>query len=192
MDFTEAPRFPSIKTKRLRLRNFTAQDIPDFVAYRQDPDVARYQSWDNYTAQEGEAFFIAQQIMEFGIIDSWYQIAIANLEQDRLIGDCVIHFLDEHQVEIGFTLAPGWQGKGYMTEALSVLVSYIFSELHMHRITALTDAENISSCNVLERVGFREEAHYRKNIWFKGKWGDEKLFAMLEEDWEACLDESDG
>jgi RimJ/RimL family protein N-acetyltransferase len=36
------------------------------------------------------------------------------------------------------------------------------------------------------RVGFRQEAHLVENIWFKGQWGSEYLFAMLQREWRGA------
>ena len=56
-----------IVTERLRLRPFRAADLPAFVAYRSDPDVARFQSWDRtYSMADAEGFLAEQQDVEFG------------------------------------------------------------------------------------------------------------------------------
>jgi RimJ/RimL family protein N-acetyltransferase len=123
----------------------------------------------------------------FGTPGSWYQIAIADKRQDSLLGDCALHFLDdEQQVEIGFTLAPEYQGKGLGREAVSLLVNYIFGQLRKHRIIAITDAENTAARNLLAGIGFRQEAHYIQNTYFKGKWGDECLYACLASEWRGA------
>ena len=53
---TRDPAFTSIETERLVLRRFERDDVEAFAAYRGDPDVARYQSWQDYTHAEAEAF----------------------------------------------------------------------------------------------------------------------------------------
>lgn len=60
---------------------------------------------------------------------TWFQYAIALPESNQLIGDCAIHTLDSELriVEIGFTLAPEFQGKGYIHEALSTFHTKLFS-----------------------------------------------------------------
>lgn len=54
-------------TPRLILRPFTADDLPHFTAYRSHPDVARYQSWSDYSAAEAQAFFAQQRRLEFTV-----------------------------------------------------------------------------------------------------------------------------
>jgi RimJ/RimL family protein N-acetyltransferase len=52
-------------------------------------------------------------------------------------------------------------------------------------VIAITDVENAPSVALLERLGLRREGHFRQNVWFKGKWGDEYLYAMLQEEWQS-------
>ena len=89
------------------------------------------------------------------------------------------------QVEIGFTLASEYQGKGYATEAVSGLLDYVFRGLCKHRVTAITDARNAAAARVLEKVGMRREGHFIQNVWFKGAWGDEYLYALLGHEWRG-------
>ena len=82
-----------------------------------------------------------------------------------------------------FTLAPAHQGNGYGTEALRGLLEVAFGTLGMHRVIAVTDALNAPAAALLKRVGMRREAHFHENVFFKGAWGSEFLFAMLEHEW---------
>ena len=92
---------------------------------------------------------------------------------------------EPRQAEVGFTLAPAHQGKGYGTEALRALLGYAFGTLELHRVVAVTDALNEPAAALLERVGMRREAHFLENVFFKGAWGSELLFAMLDREWAA-------
>ncbi len=179
-------RLLPITTPRCLLRGFHERDLQAFAAYRADPEVARYQSWSSYSMDDARAFYEAQSHTELGVLGTWYQVAIAELGSDALLGDCALHFLDEHQVELGFTLAPASQGKGIMREAAAALVAGVFERLGKHRILAVTDARNDAAAKLLAGLGFRREAHFRKNVLFKGEWGDEFVFACLAEDWRAA------
>ncbi len=180
-------KFNSIFTERLVLRDFTRADLSAFAAYRNNPEVARYQSWTDYDLARAEQFFQVQQALAFGELDSWYQIAIADKDSGALVGDCVVHFVeaDYRQLEIGFTLALEHQRKGYGFEAISALLAFIFGELNTHRVTALTDVLNRGCVGLLERLGFRQEAHFVENCWFKGAWGSEYLYALLNREFNA-------
>jgi RimJ/RimL family protein N-acetyltransferase len=66
---------------------------------------------------------------------------------------------------------------------VSCLLGYLFGELHLHRVSAICDAENLASARLLERVGMRREGHFIENIWFKGAWGSEYSYAILQSEW---------
>ena len=72
-------------------------------------------------------------------------------------------------------------------EAAGLLVGHLFGTLHRHRVIAVTDAENLSAQKLLTALGFRKEAHYVKNVLFKGKWRDECLYARLATEWKARI-----
>lgn len=177
--------FTTLETTRLRLRHFTDTDLLAFMAYRNDPEVARYQSWEGISEIEARAFIQEQKEVLPGIPGQGFQIAIELKETGVLIGDCyfTINELDDRQAEIGFTLSRAYQGRGFATEAVSCFLNYAFLTFDLHRIIAITDCENAASIALLERLGMRREGHFLQNIWFKGKWGDEYLYAILKEEW---------
>jgi len=172
-------------TSRLIARGMALADVEPFVAYRSNADVARYQSWENYTLEEGRALVEEMQASRPGIPGAWYQFALENVTSGELVGDLAARINpDEHrELEVGFTLAPQHQGKGYGTEALTGLLGYAFDSLGVRRVIAVTDALNFSAAALLTRVGMRQEAHFKENVFFKGSWGSEFVFALLASEW---------
>jgi len=113
------------------------------------------------------------------VIGNWYQLAITNIDSDELLSDLVLHFIDQQQVEIGFILSPKFQQRKLATEAVLCLLSYLFAELKILRVIVTTDTRNTAAKRLLEKTGFRQEAHFVKNIFFKGVWSDEYQYALL-------------
>lgn len=181
------PVFHSLETARLRLRRFTDADLPAFLAYRNDPEVARYQSWERITESEGRAFITRQRDLQPGTPGSWFQFALSLQTTGALIGDCALHVRDDdpRQGEIGYSLARAYQGQGYAIEAIRAMLAYAFETLALHRITATVDCRNTPSFNLLERVGMRREGHFLQHAWYKGEWCDEYLYAMLRSEWSG-------
>jgi len=170
---------PTLKTKNIVIRAFEKKDLESFVEYRAQEEVARYQSWSDYSYQDALELFEGMDYSTFGEPENWYQMAISLQGSDKLIGDLAVHFIDQEQVEIGFTVSPQYQGNNIATNAVSCFLCYLFDELNKHRVIATTDVKNIASYSLLEKLGFRREAHLVQNIFFKGEWGDEYQYGLL-------------
>jgi RimJ/RimL family protein N-acetyltransferase len=56
--------------------------------------------------------------------------------------------------------------------------------LKLHRLSATADPRNLASVKLLERLGFRKEAHFVKSLWFKGEWADDVVYGLLREEWK--------
>jgi aminoglycoside 6'-N-acetyltransferase len=135
-------------TERLRLRPFRADDLEAFVAYRSDPEIARYQSWDSaYSLADAELFLSSQRGLAFGQPGEWLQLAIVDRETGTLRGDCAVRVASDRPAtaELGVTLAQTSQGKGLATEALTAVVRELFEQLGMHRVFAEADERNSGS-----------------------------------------------
>jgi RimJ/RimL family protein N-acetyltransferase len=175
-----------IETERLSLRPFQAEDLAAFAAYRREPEVARYQSWDTaYSLADAERFLAEQQGLVFGQPGEWVQLAAVERITGELIGDCAVRVLagQPATAELGVTLAPEHQGRGLANEALAAVIGRLFGEHGMHRIYAETDDRNAGVHRLLERLGFRCEARLVEADWFKGEWTTLRVFALLSREW---------
>ena len=177
--------FTQIESKRLIHRRFKVSDLAPFMAYRNDPKVAQYQSWDSLDEQEAKAFIREAGSAQPGVPGEWFGFAIESKATQDLIGECALRVDEEepYRAEIGFTLAREYQGKGLASEAVSRLLDYAFDTLGLHRVVAIADCRNAPSVALLERVGMRREGHFLENVWFKGGWADEYLYAVLKDEW---------
>lgn len=172
-----------ISTERLFLRSIKLSDAVSILRYRSNPIVYKYQNWKPETLEDVKSF-ISENISSVpNIPNTWYQLGIFIKEDSELIGDIGIHFIDNLQVEIGFTLSLEYQGKGYATEAVIEVINYMFYTLKKHRVTASVDPRNTKSISLLNIINMRKEAHFRKSIWFNEEWADDIVFAILEEEW---------
>lgn len=98
---------------------------------------------------------------------------------------CGIHVLEteSRQAEIGITLAPAYQGHGYATEVMKAIFDYLLARLGKHRVFASVDPCNQPSMALMQRLGMRKEAHLVESLWFKDRWADDVIFAMLQREW---------
>lgn len=180
--------FNILETDRLVLRRFTEADLVPFLAYRNDPDVARYQGWQVPYSEEDARVFVAEQMtMDPGQPGLWFQLALELKETGQMVGDCAfkISRFNERQAEIGYTVARPYQNRGLASEAVSRLLDYLLLELDLHRLYAITDCQNIPSVALLERLGLRREGHFIQNVPSGHGWADEYLYAILQDEWRS-------
>jgi RimJ/RimL family protein N-acetyltransferase len=177
-----------VRRARYGKKRFASRDLDAFVAYRSDPETARYQSWEvPYRPSQARQFLQELEAINPDTPGEWFQFAVALRHTDRLIGDCGAHVLaeDSRQAEIGFTLAPQHQGYGYATEAVRRLLHYLLIERGKHRVRATCDDRNTRSAAVLERVGMRREGHLLESTWSKGEWTNDLLYGVLRREWPS-------
>lgn len=173
-----------IKTERLILLPFTIHDSEALFAYRSDAETNKYQGWIPQSVVDAESF-IAKLPAVFDLPESWFQLAIRNKQTNELIGDLGIHFMgdDQQQCELGCTIGKAWHNQGFATEAMQAIINHLFTERNKHRISASVDPNNTASIKLLERLGFRKEAHFKKSLFLNGTWVDDVIYGLLQEEW---------
>jgi len=87
-------------------------------------------------------------------------------------------------MEIGYGIVPGERSKGYGTEAVQVIVDYLFLTKDVVRIQAVTNVGNKSSQGVLDKAGFTKEGTLRKVGYVKGEWTNAYIYSILREEWK--------
>ena len=84
--------------------------------------------------------------------------------------------------EIYYKLHPSYWGKGYATEIAKSLVKFGFEKMHLHKVEAGVQTENIQSIRVLEKAGMTREGLRRKILPIRGEWKDNYHYAIVEDD----------
>ncbi|MCP1126190.1 GNAT family N-acetyltransferase [Bacillus sp. 3103sda1] len=115
-------------------------------------------------------------------LDQLYSFGIYVIETEELIGNITLTEVLRGPLQscyIGYSLDKNHNGKGYMTEAVKLVVSYAFDELKLHRIEAGVMPHNIGSIKVLEKSGFHKEGIAKKNVKINGRWEDHQVLAIV-------------
>ena len=177
-----------IETDRLSLRPFAETDLDELANILARPDVMRYLDREPMTRQEVAAS-LSQRVTMNRLNQQGDNLMLVIEVRDTgdLIGSVnLIWISEEHaQGEVGYTLHPDFQGKGYASEAVRAIMAYGFREIDLHRIIGCCDDRNERSVRLLERVGMRKEAHFREIEWSKGEWCSQLVYAILHDEWTA-------
>lgn len=177
----------ALTTERLRLRPFRRNDLDAFVTYRSDPTTARYQSWVPPFPRERAVADIESFVAMAGPADNeWYSLVIADPLTDTVMGDLVMQMQSGcRTAEVGYNLATEYRGKGYATEALGRLLTYLFDEVGITRAQASMHPDNFASMRVVEQCGFLYEGTSRRSYWVGDDCTDDPHYGLLRSDFDA-------
>ncbi|MEA3175487.1 MAG: hypothetical protein QOF42_2898 [Gammaproteobacteria bacterium] len=173
-----------LRTDRLVLREFVKADFDAVFAYSSDPKVTRYLFFgprDEESTAEYLEELLASQVEQ---PRTRFELAVEEASSGRLIGACDLSLIEANAVDLGYMLGtPDW-GKGYATEISLALLEAAFCELRAERVISTVDVNNGASIRVLEKIGMRWEAVFRKHRRAKNRWWDCHMFVMPREVWE--------
>jgi RimJ/RimL family protein N-acetyltransferase len=159
-------------TERLSIEPLGLSDLEAFVNYRQNPEIARYQSWDaSYTIAQGRELIESQAGLVLPESGQWLQLAIHDRMTGTLIGDLAIHRM-KHELdffEIGFTVANQFHRRGYAKEATERLLEYLVTQAGAKKFIATPDSRNDASIRLLLSLGFQQIQSKTWTEEFKGE-----------------------
>ena len=169
------------------LRRFLDRDLARFQSYRCDPEVGRYQGWSALDDAGAAAFIARMAVARVGVPGEWFQIAVADRSTGELVGDIGIG-LDKDRTEvaeIGFSMAPAAQGHGLGAEAVRSALALLFDSGKVDVVEGITDARNIPSIRLLERVGMHLDR--AQETLFKGDMCTEHVYSLSRPQWSKFV-----
>lgn len=128
---------------------------------------------------------IIQALNEGSRDDEAYSFGIFLRNTRQLIGRITLSSVARgvsQSANLGYFLAQAYNGRGYMTEAVRLMLDFAFREIGLHRVQAGTMLQNYGSQRVLEKAGFRREGLALRYLKINGKWEDHYLFAITGEE----------
>jgi ribosomal-protein-alanine N-acetyltransferase len=85
---------------------------------------------------------------------------------------------------LGYYLAEEFSRKGYMTEAVRLILRFAFRHLKLHRLEANVQPGNAASIAVLQKTGFTKEGFSQKYLKIGGRWRDHERWAIIAENYK--------
>lgn len=196
-----------IATERLELRRFAATDLDAYYAYERLESTARYELHEAFSYEECMRRVGSYAQEKFDQEGQWASFAIhlpasaaggssvpgssvpAEVGSSTLIGHIALKWgsggrtLEQGTVErvgeIGWTLAPEYQGFGYATEAARAVKELAFNQLGFRRLEAHIDIRNDASAAICKRLDMKLEAELADNMYLKGEWTSEAIYAVV-------------
>ncbi len=86
---------------------------------------------------------------------------------------------------LGYWIGAPFQRRGYMSEAVSLILRHAFRTLKLHRVEANIIPSNAASIGLIRRAGFRSEGVARRYLKIAGRWQDHEHWVVLAEEWRG-------
>jgi RimJ/RimL family protein N-acetyltransferase len=170
-----------LEGKLVNLRAVEKEELPLLAEWFNNPEVVgEYQGLRQFSKSEFEK--------TFGTEDKHEEKIFFIEKKDGTKVGMITHFYLLHPagrlLEIGYIMLPGERGKGYCSEAVNIMLDYLFLSKDTMRIQATTDVRNLASQKVLGKTGFKREGTLRKTRLVRGQWTDDYLYSILREEWK--------
>lgn len=160
---------PILFSDRLVIRSYTLGDESWYykMSQRNRAHLERYEPENPAMAIKTEE---DAKKMIANFVDDWQKghhhfMGVFLKEPERFVAQLYIGLVNRNVNEfgIGYFSDVEHEGKGYVTEAVNIVVKTLFEQLNAHRLRIETDDTNIRSIGVAERCGFVREGHIREN-----------------------------
>ncbi len=175
-----------IETDRLLLKGISPRVIHDLFLTSSEEDIKAFLGVDE------KGYLHYKEMHEKGMDThrfSLFFFLIIEKGTNKPIGECGYHTWNSthRRAELFYLLRDeASKGKGYMKEALPVVISYGFEVLQLHRIEALVGDQNVPSLKLLKGAGFRFEGIMREDYVVDGQNVDSHCYSLLKHEWPAA------
>jgi RimJ/RimL family protein N-acetyltransferase len=165
-----------LEGKNVNLRIAEKEDLPLIAEWANDPEFnGEHEPIMQLSKAELEKWYPSS-----GPEEKWFLVE----KKDGTKVGLVRHDSHAWGIAIGSVIIPSERGKGYCTEAVSILVDYLFLSKDTVRIQARANTHNAASKRVLEKAGFTEEGTMRRSSFSRGKWVDMVVYSILRQEWK--------
>lgn len=162
-------------TERMTLRRYQPEDADALYRHMgSDPSMYKYSGWNPYATKEMAEETVKRFIQSYDNNEHVYSWVMD--VDDILIGTIGAYDYENDQIEVGFSVVPSWQGKGYASEALTEVIKYLSENENIPCIKAWCAAENTGSKRVLEKSGMTYVSTENNGIEVGGKTYDKLNF----------------
>ena len=142
-----------LSTERMTLRRYCPEDVELLHRYLgTDPAMVEYSGWNPYASEEMAEKTVQEFIARYD--DPHFYGWIIDFE-DYPAGTIGAYDYENDSIEVGFSVAPPFQGRGYAAEALAEVLRFLTENEEIPRVTAWCAAENIASKRTLEKAGMK-------------------------------------
>jgi RimJ/RimL family protein N-acetyltransferase len=178
---------PVIRGSLVFLRPGERADIPMFVRWMSDARTTEFLAVRSPIGQAMEERWFEDMLDHHGR-DRWFFV-IALLADERPVGSIDLHAVDLTNGGAGLGILigdPADTSQGYGSDAIRALLGFAFRELRLQRVWLDVYDDNARGRHVYERIGFVQEATFRRGLFRQGRYVDVHRMAILRDEWPTA------
>jgi len=174
-----------IRTQRLVVREFCADDAENLFALTSDPQVVRYLEFGPTSHAESQGLVDFATASSVSVPRMDYALAIVDMGTGMLVGACGLDVSadDSHSADMYFVFRRDRWGQGLASELVPALIDLAWGPAGLNRVSAVVHPDNAASIRVLERAGMTQEGTvpevFPETTAPKGRWRDGIRYAIL-------------
>ncbi|WP_442598504.1 GNAT family N-acetyltransferase [Neobacillus sp. D3-1R] len=171
-----------LENDRVYLRRVEQGDVDHYLAAVSNPNIRRLTGTTDFLTRE----MLENAINKWNENDSRIDLLICLQENDQVIGDLAIVDIEHRERKGSFRIAitdEQYTSKGYGTEALRLIIDYMFNTLNLRRISINVYAFNARAIAAYEKLGFKLEGTLRDDLFFDGQYHDNHLLGLMKDEY---------
>lgn len=174
-----------MSSEHISLREVHESDLEIFQKYRNNyEDSKNYRTIKPLTSENQKNYWL-------NVINNDKHIVFTIIEKlsQKILGEIRASNIDQYKsAEIGLWIVPEYRHKGIASEAVQLLLKFVFGRANINRIEAQISSTNIDSIKLFERNGFTKEGILREKTYYDFKYQDVVVMSILKK--EHCSEES--
>ncbi len=157
-----------LETKRLILRRYETTDANAmFKNWASDDEVTKFLTWPSHSSIEVTRNLLNVWVSEYENSNTYHWAITLKENGNEPIGDIAVVSIKEQAgvAQMGYCIGKAWWNQGITSEALSVVMEFLFDSVEVNRIEARHDSNNPNSGKVMKKCGMKYEGTLRKSDW---------------------------
>lgn len=171
------------ETRNIKIRILTPGDAEEVLNY----SIRNKEHLEAFEPSRDRPFYTIQ--VQHNILNESYRQYLKGVtldfgifKEEKLIGKVklsnIVYGVFRNGI-IGYSIDKEYEGKGYMREAMGLIINYAYEDMDLHRIEASALVENERSKKLLKSCGFKVLGINEKYLFINGKWRDHITFYKL-------------
>lgn len=180
--------FPVLETGRMHLRAPQLSDAEPILRIFSDPRILEFLGKDPFVSLEQAEALVQRWILAFEQKEG-IRWVLADKATGEYRGSCGFWRLvrAHFRAEIGYDLDPEFWNQGLMSEALTPIIHFGFTQMGLHSIEGNIHPDNIGSQRTLEKQGFVREGYFKDHYFYNGSFSDTASYSLLRDGWKKIV-----